>query len=385
MINFKLNKMEKSSDDIQIEVFVNESYAETYINQIYFNSNSIPVELSVELPNKKGVQFVDFEVEIEDKKVKSKLITKEKAEEKYNDAIASGNTGIYSEYDKNLDKYIVHLGNIKQNSKVIFKSHFIHNLISNDLNYFYRLIEHLPFPKNNYFFKNENINCKVKVFFQTSFPITALKQKIEGDNPTIISRFNEDKTKYEIELLLKLKNQNNNFLFGNSQSYNKNYSASFKFQMKDSNKPKLYKQYDPKNDETTYLLSYFNIINKETNNNPNGINKSFPGLYYFVIDQSGLFARPLKLVIHTLKVLMQSLSEGSYYQMIGFGTDFKKYSEKPLLYNKENVKKTIDEIKKLKGDMGNSDLYKPLEYIYNNYKNYKDLHLPQYIFILTFG
>ena len=161
--------MEKSSDDIQIEVFVNESYAETYINQIYFNSNSIPVELSVELPNKKGVQFVDFEVEIEDKKVKSKLITKEKAEEKYNDAIASGNTGIYSEYDKNLDKYIVHLGNIKQNSKVIFKSHFIHNLISNDLNYFYRLIEHLPFPKNNYFLKMKILIAKLKFFFKLLF------------------------------------------------------------------------------------------------------------------------------------------------------------------------------------------------------------------------
>ena len=212
MINFKTNKMQNSSDYTQIDVFVNESYAETYINQTYFISNSNPVEFSVELPNKEGVQFVDFEVEIQDKKVKSKLITKEKAEEKYNDAIASGNTGIYSEYDKNLDKYIIHLGNIQPNTKVHFKSHFLQNLISNDLNYFYRLIDQLPFPKSNYFNKSDKINCKVKVFFQTSFPITTLEQKVEGDNPTIITRFNEDKTKYEIELLLKLTNQNNNYI-----------------------------------------------------------------------------------------------------------------------------------------------------------------------------
>ena len=379
--------MQNSSDYTQIDVFVNESYAETYINQTYFISNSNPVEFSVELPNKKGVQFVDFEVEIQDKKVKSKLITKEKAEEKYNDAIASGNTGIYSEYDKNLDKYIIHLGNIQPNTKVHFKSHFLQNLISNDLNYFYRLIGQLPFPKSNYFNKSDKINCKVKVFFQTSFPITTLEQKVEGDNPTIITRFNEDKTKYEIELLLELKNPNNYFgLFADPQSYNQKHSASFKFQMKDFKKPKLYKQYDPKNDETTYLLSYFNIINDEENKNTKGINKSFPGLYYFVIDQSGSMAgRPIELVIHTLKVFMQSLSEGSYYQLIGFGTDFKKYSEKPLFYNKENVEKTINEIKKLRGDMGGTDLYQPLEYIYNNYKNNEDLHLPQYIFILTDG
>ena len=373
---------------MQIEVFVNESYAETYITQTYFNFNSNPVELSVELPNKKGVQFVDFEVEIQDKKVKSKLLTKEKAEEKYNDTIASGNTGIYSEYNKTVDKYIIHLGNIQPDTKVHFKSHFLQNLISNDLNYFYRLIDQLPFPKSNNFKKNDYINCKVKVFFQTSFPITTLEQKIEGNNPTIISRFNEDKTKYEIELLLKLTNQNNNYiaLFTDRQSYNLQYSVSFKFQMKDHKKPKLYKQYDPKNDETTYLLSYFNIINDEENTNPKEINKSFPGLYYFVIDQSGsMDGRPIQLVIHTLKVFMQSLSEGSYYQLIGFGFDFKKYSEKPLLYNKENVEKTINEIKKLRGDMGGTDLYQPLEYIYNNYKNNEDLHLPQYIFILTDG
>ena len=174
--------MQQLSDDIQIEVFVNDAYAETYINQTYFNYNSNPVELSVELPNKEGVQFIDFEVEIQDKKVKSKLIPKEKAEEKYNDAIASGNTGFYSEYNKNLDKYIIHLGNIQPNIKVHFKSHFLQSLISKDLNYFYRLIDQLPYPKSNFFYKNDNINCIVKIFFQTSSPITILEQNIGGDN-----------------------------------------------------------------------------------------------------------------------------------------------------------------------------------------------------------
>ena len=327
---------------------------------------------------------LDFEVEIKDKIVKSKLITKEKAEEKYSDAIASGNTGIYSEYNKELDKYIIHLGNIEPNTKVYFKSHFLQNLISNDLNYFYRLMDHFPYP--NYNINQNTINAyKIRINFQTSSPITILEQKINADNPTIRHRFNKDKTKYEIELFFKktIKQQS---IYDYMYNQNNFPLISFEFQIEDFEKPKLYKQYDPKNDETTYLLSYFNIINDETNNNPHGINKSFPGLYYFVIDQSGSMAgRPIELVIHTLKVFMQSLSEGSYYQLIGFGTDFKKYSEKPLFYNKENVEKTINEIKKLRGNMGGTDLYQPLEYIYNNHKNNEDLHLPQYIFILTDG
>ena len=374
----------ESNNEIQIEAYVNESYAETYIKQIYFNTYSNPVELSVEMPNKKGVQFVDFEVEIKDKKVKSKLITKEKAEEKYSDAIAAGNTGIYSEYNKVLDKYIVHLGNIEPNTKVHFKSHFLQSLISNDLNYLYRLMDQFPFPKfSNNYFQCSNYIYKIKVIFQTSSPITILEQKIEGDSPTIRNRFNEDKTRFEIELLLKEKNNSSYYISSNK----KNSLLSFEFQIKDFKKPKLYKQYDPKNNETTYLLSYFKTIyDDEENFNNNEITKSFPGLYYFLIDQSGsMTGRPIQIVIHTLKIFMQSLSKGSYYQLIGFGSNFKAYSEKPLLYNKENVKKTINEIEQLKGDMGGTYLYQPLEYIYNNCKTNENLHLPQHIFILTDG
>ena len=54
----------ESYDETQIEVYVNEAYADTYINQIYNNNNNIPVELTIDLPNEKGVQFLDFEVEI---------------------------------------------------------------------------------------------------------------------------------------------------------------------------------------------------------------------------------------------------------------------------------------------------------------------------------
>ena len=60
----------ESSGETQIEAYVNEAYAETYINQIYFNNNNNPVELAIDLPNEKGVQFLDFEVEIKEKNVK---------------------------------------------------------------------------------------------------------------------------------------------------------------------------------------------------------------------------------------------------------------------------------------------------------------------------
>ena len=183
------NSKDNILDPIQIEAYVNEAYAETFINQIYFNNYQNNIELSVELPNKKGVQFVDFEVEIKDKKVKSKLIIKEKAEEKYTDAISQGNVGIYCEYKNDLDKYIIHLGNIEPKIKVYFKSHFIQSIISNDLNYLFRLMDHFPFPKLGGANYKASDNYKIKINFQTSTPITILKQKIEGDDIIIKKYF----------------------------------------------------------------------------------------------------------------------------------------------------------------------------------------------------
>ena len=391
----------ESSGETQIEAYVNEAYAETYITQIYFNNNNNPVELAIDLPNEKGVQFLDFEVEIKDKKVKSKVITKEKAEEKYSDAIAEGNTAIYCEFNKMQNKYVIHLGNIEPKTKVIFKSHFHQKIISNDLNYIFRLMNHFPFPRKSQYdnynryniFNNVKDVIKLRVVFETSSPILALEQKVNAENELVKSRFNEDKTKYEIEMVIKEKRDNTNRNRGiyDYYSYEENEIGSHKkylplvsleFQLEGYDKPKLYRQYDPINNETSFLLSYFKI---KENQDENNITKSFPGLYYFIIDQSGsMSGKPIKLVIQTLKVFMQSLSKGSYYQLIGFGSNYKKYSPKPLSYTRENVNETLKQIEGLKGNMGGTNLNDPLLYVYRSKEN-DELHLPQHIFILTDG
>ena len=392
----------ESSGETQIEAYVNEAYAETYITQIYFNNNDNPVELAIDLPNEKGVQFLDFEVEIKDKKVKSKVITKEKAEQKYSDAIAEGNTAIYCEFNQKQNKYVIHLGNIEPKTKVIFKSHFHQKIISNDLNYIFKLMNHFPFPRKSQYdsyniynsFNNAKDVIKLRVIFETSSPILALEQQVNAGNELVKSRFNEDKTKYEIEMVIKEKRDNiyrNTSIFFNYYSDEEDENESHKkylplvsleFQIEGYDKPKLYKQYDPINNETSFLLSYFKINEKQDENN---ITKSFPGLYYFIIDQSGsMSGKPIKLVIQTLKVFMQSLSKGSYYQLIGFGSEYRKYSPNPLLYTRENVNETLKQIEGLKGDMGGTNLDDPLSYVYRCREN-DDLHLPQHIFILTDG
>ena len=61
-----------------------------------------------------------------------------------------------------------------------------------------------------------------------------------------------------------------------------------------------------------------------------------PGLYVFLIDQSySMGGKLIELVKQALLLFIQSLPEQSYFQLMGFGSDFKKYNLEPVIYGKE--------------------------------------------------
>ena len=113
-------------------------------------------------------------------------------------------------------------------------------------------------------------------------------------------------------------------------------------------------------------------------------NSDNPVLFIFLVDQSGsMSGKPIELVKKSLLFFIQSLPKDSYFQLIGFGSSFKKYNEKPVLYNKENVKNITQVINGLSADLGGTETLKPLEDIYAS--NYLDIKLPKNIFLLTDG
>ena len=84
-------------------------------------------------------------------------------------------------------------------------------------------------------------------------------------------------------------------------------------------------------------------------------------------------------------MFIQSLPKESYFQLIGFGSDFKKYNEEPVIYNKENVKNIINIINSLDADLGGTNISDPLREIYNSDNVYSKINLSKNILILTDG
>ena len=92
----------------------------------------------------------------------------------------------------------------------------------------------------------------------------------------------------------------------------------------------------------------------------------------------------INLSCKSLLLFLQSLNVNSYIQLIGFGSDFKFFSDKPLEYNKENVKNVMDIIRKLSADRGGTELYEPLNKIYTD-KIYDEYEMKKNIILLTDG
>ena len=78
------------------------------------------------------------------------------------------------------------------------------------------------------------------------------------------------------------------------------------------------------------------------------------GCYIFLIDQSySMNGKSMEICIDALLLFVQSLNKGSLFHLIGFGSDFKYYTERPLPYNRENIMFLIKTIKNLKANRRN--------------------------------
>ena len=120
---------------------------------------------------------------------------------------------------------------------MILKYHFIQKLKVDESNYIYQLFGFLP-----HFNDNDNPrSLKANIRFETFNTITKLEPKIYQANPKIRFKFN-DVRKIEAEVIIK------------NIDYSIEPIMSFEFQTQDYRIPKLFSQYDPINNETSFLL-----------------------------------------------------------------------------------------------------------------------------------
>ena len=399
--------MEKKEDNtVFISCEVNEIFAATEVTQYFTNELENPIELKILFPINKKLSLSKFIVSMDEKNIISKVMSKEKAEEKYVDTIASGNVGFKSSYEDENKSYSVNIGNLAPKKQVKLQTNFIQMIDNKDLSYEFNIIENYPAfyydgAKIN-FSENNNKKLETKIKIETQSKITRLIPMYVNDeikkNSEYNVKYSPDYKKAEIEY----KNNKPNSEKNESKNEDEDNNFRILFRTENMNKPFIYSQFNPILKETAYSINYTyiskylkeipvpekpdedNTISYVLKYEKNEINET-PGLFVFLIDQSGsMSGRPMELVRKALLLFIQSLPENSYFQLIGFGSEFKKYNEEPVIYNKENVDNIIKIINELTADLGGTNISKPLAEIFNS-ESYSKIDLSKNIFLLTDG
>ena len=407
-------EVEAKDNVIYLRSKVNELFATTELTQYFTNELKDSIELTILFPIKEEIDLSKFVVSIDDKTVISKVMPKEKAEEKYNDSIASGNVGIYSSYQDNQNSYSVNIGNIKPNQKIKLNTVFIQMIGTQDMSYEFNIMEKYPSfhykELNKEKSRNKIINANIEIETQSKITrlIAPFLDEQAKKNSTYEVQYNQDYKKAKIKYIknpdnISNINMNNPNDFSGKVNTPTFYSSfCILFRTENINKPILYYQYNPELKETAYSINYVYTsknmkeipipekpdedinISYASKYEDNLINET-PGLFIFLIDQSGsMRGNSIDLVKQALLLFIQSLPVNSYFQLIGFGTNFKKYNEEPVIYNKENVEKIINIINSLRADLGGTNISSPLSAIYND-NNYSKINLSKNIFLLTDG
>ena len=412
------NENSEKENIIYLKSNINEVFASTELTQYFINPLDNPIELLISFPIKEEISLTKFIIKIGEKIVLSKVMQKEKAEEKYDKSIYSGNTGFLGRYNDNeMKSYSINIGNINSKEKVILKAFFIQNIGTQDMSYEFVIMEKYPTFHYKELNKDEVRNKIVKANFiiETQSKITRLVapffDEIAKEKSTYEVTFSDDYKKSEIKYIKNPDEQKHKIIKDNGEELGfpgkvnePTFLTSFSilFRTEKINYPTLYYQFNPELNEISYTINYVysseklkdipipeipdqdNTISYYSKYEDNLINDT-PGLFVFLIDQSGsMSGKSINLVKQGLLLFIQSLPPDSYFQLIGFGTTFKKYNEEPVEYNQKNVDNIINIINKLEAVMGGTNINSPLEAIYND-KSYFKINLSKHIFLLTDG
>ena len=371
---------ENNNVEVEIETNVNEIYAKTKIIQKFKNKEKFPLELKIYLYKSKKNIFSSFEGKIDDSiTVKSKVIKKEYAEKKYIDSISSGNAAIFV-YEDPLDenRIIINMGNIPSKSEITFTMEFLR--FTDFSNRFeIELLRNIPIftGRDNYIFQNSKINGKV--IFDCKNEILNINPKIDKDQKINYVKILEKKfLNKEYAILYKIENLKSIIGLG----YIPSSKIYFDVNLKDENLLAFKQESSLNKNEINYALQFKNNINIKMEEN----SSSFPALFIFLVDQSGsMYGESIEIASKSLKLFLQSLPVGSFYQIIGFGSNYKKYDEIQKEYTIDNINESLKIIDNLEADLGGTNIYAPLKDIYDSYEIYDKLKISKNIFLLTDG
>ena len=289
-----------STITVYINSSINEIFGKFEMKQTFKNDKENPIELNIEIPIAKGMYLNQIKYKFNGKEYISKIYPKEKAKEKYTDAISEGNNAIYCKYDEENSSYILKIGYLEPNSIIEFESIFYCLVNSFNNQYSFSLYKIYPNDYNySTIYHDDKCQCEFCIKgnkrIKADIKIKTISKIININSSDINNNYERIIFKYQSENEVNINYLKINRKITSSSDNDNNYidnkinnkeSIIINFFTEEKNKENiLFYQFDPILNKTTYLLRINKTENKELKIDNILSNLKENKLLYFIINK----------------------------------------------------------------------------------------------------
>ncbi|KAM9990161.1 hypothetical protein ACTFIY_006202 [Dictyostelium cf. discoideum] len=372
--------------DFSIDSKLNDTCLTCVWTQTYKNESKTPVEAVYRIPLSPLSTVSAFSVEFNGKTLHGKIKDSTKAQEKYDDAIASGGQAFLAEKSKDDDNYFnFKLGNIPPTESSITINITMISEIGSHLNSLHYLLHRYCFPQSSTYNFSLSLSVNLSNSIKSIF--------FDGDKSHSLQYENKEKTKCIIQykkslgfntqpnilIVFELDDLNKPQSFIEKLSINNNNNKDIKNSDSDSDEKE--KEKENENEKSSYAIA-LNFFPKFESINKEDIYQK--GEFIFLIDCSGsMSGSPIDSARRALEIIIRSLNEQCKFNIYCFGSGFNKaFQEGSRMYNDDSLAVVNRYVSNISANLGGTELLQPIKDILSKEI---DPEYPRQIFILTDG
>ena len=324
----------------------------------YSNDSSDPVEVLFRFPLEKSHAVVGLTALIDGRKIKADVREKEEARAQYDDAIASGLSAALAE-EKSGDVFSVALGNLPPGKEAQIQLQLVGELsIDAEGGVRFSLPSTLK-PRYTPVGSTDPLA-----------PVSAVEgQQVESGSVSAVSWFHMTvegaegvaevtSPTHSITVIPKVDVDQLEVSLSKEKALGSDLVILLK--MKEPHTPKALVEggVEKKGEfmsNPAVMLNFF----------PNFANVEAACEFVFVVDRSGsMRGAYIRSARETLVLFLKSLPEGSYFNIVGFGSSYKTLFHETVPYDEQHLEKAIKHAQQMEADLGGTELLTPLQYIF---------------------
>ncbi|KAL6479336.1 hypothetical protein MHYP_G00127690 [Metynnis hypsauchen] len=367
---------------VEVEVQVKGHVAMVTSTLQYVNEEELPVEALFVFPLPAEAALCHFSAKIADHEVVAEVQEKQKARDEYDDAISSGQQAfLLEESDASPDIFLLAVGNLPSKESAAVTLIYVIELAmqaDDGLRFCLPAVLNPRYAASN---MDPNNVPKVKSVPASRVSYT-LSLSVHIISPIPVSRV---ESSCSLEPLTYLNTAQTQAKVSLSPGHKFDRDVEMLLYYQDAHQPTAIVEAGLPNGKPGSLMGDSVVMLSLYPEFPPEVAYTFGnrGEFIFLMDQSGsMGGSSIRSARETLLLLLKSLPLGCYFNIYGFGSDFKYFFYKSVKYTQQTMEEAMKKVEAMQADMGGTEILKPLQHIYSQ-NNLPD-H-PKQVFVFTDG